>query len=461
MMTSFKKLLFPIHCLVCLTLASQGIAKANNHDFTIKVAKPTFVLPSFAGPYQEREATIAPEEYETAERLRGLLDSGQKAQVLTELESYFDLELSPAMLSLKAQIYFSLEQFDKAEQTFLNVLSRKPQLVRVHRDLGQLYLIQEKYKLARHHFSEAISLGSNEAMIHGQLGYLNLTLHGPFSAIAAYQKAMTLQPEEVQWQQGLLAALTQAKMYESAQALISELLVKDPNNKDLWLNQAVLAINSDKTNLALVSLEMAIMLGDEDDLNLKTATQLHLQMHSYDRAIALINEHLSQSALDMQLLNEYLTWLEQVDMWQQADTLLSGVESKVKALPKAKQSIFYRHKATIAVKKKDIKAAQGYFRLALEQNANNGDALLSFAQLSMAEKDYINAEIYYTRASVLPEFAKQALLGKAQMYIDMLDYKSAISELQKAYGRYPELHYLPEQMEILKNILRTKQKTNV
>lgn len=460
-MNSYKKILISSGCIALLLFSQLGQASQSSSDFVINVAKPNFVLPSFSGPYQEREATIAPEEYETAERLRGMLDSGQKEQVLKELESYFDIELSPAMLSLKAQIYFTLEQFDKAEQTFKAVLSRKPQLVRVHRDLGQLYLIQEKFTLARHHFSEAISLGSNEAMIHGQLGYLNLTLHGPFSAIAAYQKAMTLQPEEVQWQQGLLAALSQAKMYESAQALIAELLVKDSNNKDLWLNQAVLAINADNTNLALVSLEMAIMLGDNDDINLKTATQLHLQMHSYDRAVTLINEHLNKSKLDITLLNEYLVWLDQVDMYQQADKLLTGVEAKVKDLPLAKQSVFYSHKANIAAKQKKKQVALRYYKLALEQDANNGDALLKFAQFSLAEKDYINAEIYYTRASVLPKFAKQALLGKAQMYIDMLDYKLAISELQKAYGRYPELHYLPEQMDILKNIIRSKDKTTI
>ncbi len=43
----------------------------------------------------------------------------------------------------------------------------------------------------------------------------------------------------------------------------------------------------------------------------------------------------------------------------------------------------------------------------------------------------------------------------------MLDYKSAIITLQKAYGRFPELHYLPEQIEILKNIVRTKNKATI
>jgi Tfp pilus assembly protein PilF len=389
-----------------------------------------------------------------------MLGSDKKEAVLKELEGYFDIELSPAMLSLKAQIYFSLSQYSKAEETFLKVLSRKPQLVRVHRDLGQLYLLQDKPKLARHHFSEAVSFGSNEAIVHGQLAYLNLTLHGAFSAITSYQQAMALQPEEPQWQQGLLASLSQAKMYESAQALLTELIVKSPGNKELWLNQAVLSLNMDDTHQALVSLEMAIMLGEEDDGNIRTATQLHLQQHSYDRALVLINRHLDKPILDMDLLNEYLTWLNQVDMWQQASKLLDGLETKVNSMKSTKQSVFYTHKAKIAIKKKQHEEAEKFYNMALEKDATNGNALIDYAFYSASTKDYVKAELLYSRAAVIPEKTKQALLGKAQLFLNMQNHTSALQVLQKAYSRFPDLHYLPEQIEIIKNIIRSQTKVN-
>jgi Tfp pilus assembly protein PilF len=460
MLTIIKKKMFTLSCLICLFYSTTVTASESNAALTIKLAKPTFVLPMFTGPYSEREASIAPEEYETAERLRSMLDSDEKEAVLKELENFFDIELSPAMLTLKAQIYFSLKDYKKAEETFLNVLSRKPQLVRVHRDLGQLYLLQDKPKLARHHFSEAVSFGSNEAIVHGQLAYLNLTLHGAFSAITSYQQAMAMQPEEVQWQQGLLAALSQAKMYESAQALLTELLAKNPADKELWLNQAILALNTNDTRQALVSLEMAIMLGESDDDNIKIATQLHLQQHSYDRAVVLISRHLDKPVLDMVLLNEYLTWLNQVDMWQQAGKLLDGLASKVETMKPAKQSVFYTHKAKVAIKKNQNKQAGRFYTLALEKDPTNGDALIDYALYATADKDYVKAELLYTRAAVLPTKMKQALLGKAQLYLNMRDHKSALQELQKVYSRFPELHYLPEQIEIIKNIIRTEVKVN-
>src|SRR5690606_2013977 len=159
---------------------------------------------------------------------------------------------------------------------------------------GQLYLIQEDYKKARQYFANAVAFGSNDAIIHGQLAYLNLTMHGASSAISEYQQALALEPENPQWQQGLLAAFTQAKMYEAARALLREMLTRHPDKPGLWLNHAALALQTENFEEAVIGLEMAILLGDDDEKNLKTAAQLHLQLHCYDRALVLLKKVLGK-----------------------------------------------------------------------------------------------------------------------------------------------------------------------
>ena len=126
-----------------------------------------------------------------------------------------------------------------------------------------------------------------------------------------------------------------------------------------------------------------------------------------------------------------------------------------------KQSIFYNHKAKIALKKKQDSKAGQYYTQALEKDPTNGDALIDYALYSADNKDYIKSELLYTRASVLPEKMKQALLGKAQLYLNMQDHSSALKTLQKAYQRFPDLHYLPEQIDIIQNIIRTKNKVSI
>src|SRR5690606_18529748 len=178
------KLLISWLWLAALMTFSLAAHSNTTPKMEIVAGKPTFVLPQFSGPYSQREASVAPEEYEIAERLRTMLDNNQRDEVLKELEVFYDIELSPAMLILKAQIYFSLKMYDKAETAYLAVLKRSPQLVRAHSDLAQLYLFQEDFDNARKYFANAVAFGSNEALIHGQLAYLNLTMHGPYSAIS-------------------------------------------------------------------------------------------------------------------------------------------------------------------------------------------------------------------------------------------------------------------------------------
>lgn len=434
-------------------------SNATTSSFDIAVEKPTFVLPQFTGAYSDREASIAPEEYETAERLRTMLDANQRDAVLQELDAFYDIELSAAMLTLKAQIYFSLEMYDKAESTYLAVLQRKPQLVRAHGDLAQLYLVREDFAKARQYFANAVSFGSNEALIHGQLAYLNLTMFGPYSAISEYQQAMALEPENLQWQQGLLAALTQARMYEAAQALLQDLLRKRPSEPNLWLNNAALALHQDEFKQAAVSLEMAILLGDKDPKNLKTAAQLHLQLSSYDRALALLDQSLKGGALEMAAVNEYFMWLTQLEMWERASSLLAGASGKAAQMHGDDQSQFYSLQAKLETHKKNYTAARKLFKQSLERNPSNGQAMIEYAQLASAQEDYVEAELLYLRAEAIPSTQKGASLGRAQLYIDMKDYVAALNQLQNVYQKNPDMFELKNNIEILENIVRAQKTT--
>lgn len=431
-------------------------------NFKLEVEQPTFIIPQFSGPYREREAPIAPEEYEMAERLRGLLDAGDKQRVLKELETFYEIELSIAMMMLKAQVYFAVEEYDKAEQTYLASLSRSPQLVRAHVDLGQLYMLQNKMKKARDYFARAIELGAKEAEVYGQLGYLNLTQHGPFSAITAYQQALAIEPENKQWQQGLFISLTQAKMFEAAQALLSDLIAKEPNNSQFWLDQAVLQLEQSRNTEALASLEMAILLGDKRVNNLKIAAQLHLQQDSFIRAVELIKAHINTEELDLTSLRAYLSWLNQREMWTDVEDVLTELMKTFAQYDDAKQSVIYLYTAELKRNQKQSKSAKSNYENAVNKDPNNGFALLSYANFLVTEKSFIDAETLFLRAEALESTQRHAMLGRAQMYVDVQNYEAALSMLQSVVSRFPNTKGIEDQIEILKKvILVNKQKMEV
>ncbi len=426
-------------------------------EFELTLEQPTFILPQFTGPYREREASIAPEEYEMAEELRTLLESDDKNLVLNRLESYYDIELSPAMLTLKAQVYFSIKKFDQAEETYLAVLDRMPQLVRVHSDLGQLYLLKKDFKKAREYFANAVAFGANEAMIHGQLAYLNMQEFGPFSAITGYQQALALEPNNRSWQQGLLSALTRAEMFDAAEALVGELIEKNRNDSNLWLMKAAISMRANKTQHALASLEVAIHLGEGSQNNLRSAAQLHLQQGSYLRAIQLLKDSLELDGIGIATVNEYMFWLSELELWQQADDLLSHASSRLPLSSSDAKSQFHWHRAQTFSKLKQSEKAYQHFQTALDLNPNNGMALLDFARFQKAQDNIEQAELLFIRAEALDGSKKDAILGRAELYLSRKDFESALIQLRNAHLRYPELAALKENIEIVENIIRTQK----
>lgn len=447
-----RKQLLAASSLVLVGMSVVFSAAAS--EFELHLAAPEFVLPQFTGPYTDREASISPEEYETAERLKSLLEAGQKQEVLEELEGYYDIELSPAMLALKGQIYTSLGIYEKAEATYLGVLRRQPQLVRVHSDLAQLYLVQDKFAEARKHFSRAVELGSNDAIVHGQLAYLNLTQFGPFSAISSYQAAMAIEPENQQWQRGLLAALTQANMFESAQALLKELIVKRPDDSQLWLNGAALALHKGDYKEALVGLEMAITLGDDDSRNLKTAAQLHLQLGHNDRALVLLNQGVKKQGLAFEVIDEAVDWLIQTRALAEARELLDLTSPRINDLNSKERSRYYKQLASLSQADRTADA-EAYYLKSLAADPANGEALVAYAEYLAEAKRSVEAELIYMRAEAIQTVEKEAMLGRAQLYIDQRDYTSALNILSDVLRRYPAMRELIDNIETLESVIRT------
>lgn len=437
------------------------VARQEAFQLNIELDEPTFVLPQFSGPYMEREASIAPEEYEMAETLQTLLQEKNKEQVLAKLDEFYSIELSPAMLALKGQVYFALKMFDEAEYTYLQVLKRKPQLMRVHVDLGQLYLVLGRSAEARKYLARAVSLGSNDATVHGQLAYLNLTTFSPFSAISEYQQAMALEPENTQWQQGLLAALTQARMFEATNALVMEMLERQPLEKSLWLAQAAVALELEDKQRALQSLEMAILLGESSPQNFKTAAKLHLQQHSYARAFELIALSLQDGSPEMRVVGEYLAWLEATEMYDQQRKLLQQIEPTIAAYSLEDRGIFYFHEARLAHRMGDASGAETWYKRSLDANGADVETLLAYGALKKESRKFVEAELLFVRAMSVDGGEKKGLLALAQLFVETKDYKAALANLKAAYLKYPELTDVRDNIDILERILKNEGGTQI
>lgn len=441
--------------ITLLVLLISPYAFTKGMQYTLELPPEKFVIPAFSEVYSDRESSISPNEYELAENLKSLLSNKNYMEVKLKLDEFYDIELSPALLLLKAQLYFSIKEYDQAEKIYMRVLKRKPQFVRAHEDMGQLYLIRNNLEKAQYHFSKAISYGSESALIHGQLGYINLQLNGAFSALFAYQKALSLEPNNKHWQQGLLTSLVSSKMYPSAMALLTELIARNPKKQSYWLTKAAIELDNENFDSALQSIEYALLLGPISQQNTQIAVRLHLQQQSYSRAMDIIN-NINKNDITIDNIKHYLFWLNKANRFEDSESLIaSSINSD--NITQADQSVLLTYQADIHVANNNKPKAINAFEKAIELNENNNIALLKYAQYLLKNKEYYRTEALFIRAQAFEETHLNALLGRAQLYINTEDMQSAYSLLIDIDNKYPNTHGIKAQIDTLESIVKIEK----
>lgn len=410
-----------------------------SHQIDVELTPPSIVVPMFSGEFRSREVEIKPEESEIAYQLKSLLQRKQFDTALVQLIAYNGGRHSLALQLLKAQIYFQMEQYENAEQAYLSVLSKMPDLVRAHYDLGQLYMVTEDHKSARKHFAKCVSLGKNDALVHGQLGFLNLKLHNAWSAINAYQAALVLEPESMQWKQGLLAAFSQANMHDNALTLVDEMLQQEQRSQSLWLHRANILAQMGESRKSIASLETAARLGELRHSQLMALAKLHLQEGNYQRAIEITKKEMLSNALSVESMDKILDWLHYESKWEYGLELLEKLEEHYDSYDVNQISIILLHKARFLERKgvAEVAIARLYDK-SIDLNPSNGKAIMAYANYCRTIKSYAKAELLYSRAETFSEYARTATKGKVNVYIAQKDYDQALMLLKRYYQRYPD-----------------------
>lgn len=288
---------------------------------------PRFVR-EFVGSYgfnSEVEPEISPAEQRALVKIRELFGEGKFSEAEQLLVNFIQRveaptdpeqqpgEISPAMVFVLGNLYFSAERTDEARRAFIEALRRFPDFRRAHVNLGYLYVSEEEYDKARNHFQQAVSLGEGNPRVFGLLGYCYLLDRMPMAAENAYRQAFLLDPGNKDWKLGLAQALMLEEKLEEASTILANLIDENPEDRQLWLQQTNALLGMERKQEAAVNLEVLRMKGlaGETELNLlgniymdQGEPQLALlaYMAALDKAESLDIERAIRSA---KILNDY------------------------------------------------------------------------------------------------------------------------------------------------------------
>ncbi|MBV1910651.1 MAG: tetratricopeptide repeat protein [Kangiellaceae bacterium] len=424
----------------------------------LSVPEPQLFLPSISAPLEQREAKITPLEYPLAQELKPLLDNNQYSDVLTKLEKHQIQQetISPALHLLTAQIHMQLKQTESAEKNYLAALKQMPDLVRAHRGLSILYLSIGEMEQSQTSLIRAISLGLGDSNSYAQLGYLNMQLNDSLSSVSAYQQALMLAPVNKDIQQGLLFALIRSKQISAAGSLLDKMLKESPNKSAMWLQRANLALESEDKDKALASMEVAIRLGDKTPATRLLAAQIHLSKQNYNRAVFLLGALIESKQLDMSAFDGLLSWMLREKKWEHASRLLAKMKTRSQRYTSYDKSRLFHFEGVLAGSNGRTSQAKASFQRAINTDPSNGDALIALAKLVTNQSDFTHAELLYQRAERLKTVRLQAMLGRAQIYINQQGFGQALDLLRKAKHEFPTQHGLEANIQSLASIVNNQ-----
>ncbi|RWX56204.1 tetratricopeptide repeat protein [Photobacterium chitinilyticum] len=404
---------------------------------SVTVSKPSITVDFSRQPLLKREATFSDSEARLLAKVQPLLEKQQYAKTLKQLKTSQPKESSAAYDFLLGQLAFSLKQPGTAETYFLSALKKQPDFVRAHDNLGILYLQNNQYQKAKRHLTQSISLGGANGRLYGYLGYIHLQSENYQGATAAYQQAALLEPEDTSWQQGLLQSYVASGAHSQAKSMLQPMLEKTPNDAQLWLLRANIALSEDSVVESISSLEVAYRLGKRKATAWQLA-DLYLQQKQFSLASHYYLSQPSEIAKNYQRLDRAIQYLLNIDELDTAKKLIAAASKQHPKLSTNASGKLYTRVGQLALRQGQLTTATTNLNKALKRSPVNGEALLALATVKTEQGNNNDAELLLIRAAGINQSRLQALQQYAQLSLDQNRYGKALSLLEQAKQLAPE-----------------------
>lgn len=437
-----------------LTVFSLPVAA----EIVVELQAPDWHFVLRQSEYAEREVHMSVDDREFVRQIQSDLQAGKYSLVINAFNAREISTLSPRLKALYGQVLLNEEKYVLAEKVLLDALESMPSSPSVNRSLSMVYLMTGEQDIARKHLTRCVELGIQDAQIFGQLAYANLQLGKPMSAISAYQNALMLEPDNTQWYQGLLFALIETNALAQAESLLSEMLLNDENNKQLWLQRGHIALKQGKVTKALSSLEAAMSLGDSSLSNLISIAKLHASDGSLRRASDILVENIASFLTDkssegFEAFNTIASYLANQQQWGELERLTKAAEEYRNALTPLQMASINVLQAKVAINKGKNESAIALLTHAIERMPDNGEALLALAKLYQQQHKIERAKMMYLRAEAFEDIKQQAMLGRVQVALEQRQYHQALEILRNVYRAFPSRTDLLNNIRTLESLV--------
>ncbi len=392
---------------------------------------PKRIINESNGFLKEREPEMNAEEYAIYEKVTAMLASNP-AFAVTLLEGMMnDKEPpSPAFAFILGNAYYSAGDLDKAEERFKSAVDRYPTFLRAWNNLGILYYSARKYPEAIACLSKCVTLGDRDPATFGLLGYCLEQTGGVVQAEMAYMQALSGDPANSDWMEGLLRIYVEGKQYGRAEWLAKDLIRKEPKTTRFWLIYAGIMVNSNRKLEAMALLETAVTAGVAGPNELNYLADLYANEQLVPEAIAIYRRIMvdNPDIGEGKLLNLAKSEVYAGDL-PEAQQVLDALSAKISAKGHVE---FLQVQADLLAAQNQWPQARKVLQELLTESPMNGQGLLSLGHTYAAEDDFARAELTFEEASHVPDSTYRANLELAQLELKDRHYDKAVQYLENA-----------------------------
>jgi tetratricopeptide (TPR) repeat protein len=433
-------LLLPALC----GLAQDSLMERLNQDMLIEQQRtvrdtgkidptldPKRIINESANFLKEREPEMTAEEYALYERVVTMLNTRPEfALKLLEAMTGDKEPPSPAFEFILGNAYYAAGNNEKSEASYRSVVKRYPTFLRAWANLGVIYYTTGRYAQAITCFARCVSLGDREPTTFGLMGYSLEQEKRIVQAEMAYMQALSGDPANGDWLEGLLRIYVQGKQYGRAEWLVKDLIRQKPREIRYWSVYANMLLAQNRKLEAIALLEITAGTKIAGAAELSQLADLYADQKLVPEAIATYQrvrrETPDLGEKKLLTLADMLIYSRNLPLAQQVLDSLGG-----QLTPAGRIAVLQARADLLAAKNKWPEARRQLDEV-LQLDPLNGRALLGLGRVYVAEENLPRAQLAFEAAYQIPDSLYRACLELATLELKNRHFAKTVEYLEKA-----------------------------
>ena len=341
-------------------------------------------------------------------------------------------EASAAIDFAIGNFYFQDGKVEEAETAYETALKKMPKFRSAIKNLGRVYLLQDKLDDSIALYQQLIADGQADADILLLTGHALLMQDYPVSAGSAYRQSLLMRQKNHDAMLGLAKALMQQARYAEGLAMVNEVLKEDPANRELWELRANAYLSTGDHDAVIRSVETAERLGCSDPDLLAMLGDLYLNKDQPADALRVYDACFSGDTVSAARLLRAVEGFLMLDELEGAQKMIERATAAQVSFSRENQVSFLRLKGEMAMRRNLTESAIELCREVLELDPLDGRTMLLLAEIEQGEGLMEEAVMTCERAARIPGYEVDALTRQAQIEVGRERYTVAVTCLEAA-----------------------------